>query len=288
MATVNTTNGVVRFSSYEWPLDTWIAPPSGETSRHWMDTASLLGLTSSMVESLASRIALLGAELEPTTPGTFGPPPADYLVRFDQESSSWRTSQGSLPGMESSLPSPTAFSLTLPRWVTWDAQGLSKLPTPVLLTHEPAGSAWPHWTSPTASDVYTDRLSSTQQIEGSKHSVTLAQESNRWPTPDTTEAPNNGSNKVNGPRSRGSAATSHWSTPNSALRKPPKNHPYDYQKGFSHLPNGQKHTNDLQIQAEHWVPHSHPTDSQPKSGPQSSESAPDWHLPLMDVYLLFS
>lgn len=174
MATVNTIRGAGKSSSTEWPLDTWIAPPSGETSRHWMDTASLLGLTSSMVESLASRIALRVVVRPQKTRATSGLTAADYLVRFDHADSSWRTSQGSLPGMETPLPLRTVFSLTLPRWVTWDEQGLSKHPTPVLHTPEPDGSAWPR--------------------------------------PDTTEAPNKNSWKKNGPKSLVEAALL-WTSP---------------------------------------------------------------------------
>ena len=186
MDTANTTRGAGKSSSTEWPLGTWIAPPSGVTSKHWMDTASLLGLTSSTVASLASRIARQGVGMEPKTRGTSGPLPVDYLVRFNHGSSSWRTSQGSLPGLETLLPLRTALSLTLPRWVTWDEQGLSKLPTPVRHTHERDGSALQHWSTPTVSDLYTDKLASTQQKQGSKHSVTLAQEISNWPTPDAT------------------------------------------------------------------------------------------------------
>ena len=43
-----------------------------------------------------------------------------------------------------------------------------------------------HWSTPTVSDCYTDNLASSQQSEGSMHSVTLAQAVKKWPTPTVT------------------------------------------------------------------------------------------------------
>jgi hypothetical protein len=40
-----------------------------------------------------------------------------------------------------------------------------------------------NWTSPSVSDLFTDRLQSSQQSDGSKHSVNLSQEIQNWPTP---------------------------------------------------------------------------------------------------------
>lgn len=63
------------------------------------------------------------------------------------------------------------------------------LPTPAALMAEIASGSLhttSNWPTPTCADAYTDRLKSSQQQEGSMHSVNLSQAVNmRWPTPDT-------------------------------------------------------------------------------------------------------
>jgi len=44
-----------------------------------------------------------------------------------------------------------------------------------------------NWPTPTATDGFTDKLNSTQQKDGSMHSVTLPQAVQMWPTPTTQE-----------------------------------------------------------------------------------------------------
>jgi DNA (cytosine-5)-methyltransferase 1 len=45
-----------------------------------------------------------------------------------------------------------------------------------------------NWPTPTATDGFTDKLNSTQQKEGSMHSVTLPQAVQMWPTPRSNPA----------------------------------------------------------------------------------------------------
>lgn len=49
-----------------------------------------------------------------------------------------------------------------------------------------------NWPTPATADVYTDNLESTQQKDGSMHSVTLAQAVQMWPTPTAVTRPMEG------------------------------------------------------------------------------------------------
>jgi hypothetical protein len=48
-----------------------------------------------------------------------------------------------------------------------------------LVVHTPSGN----WPTPTCADAFTDKLKSSQQQEGSMHSVNLSQAVKMWPTP---------------------------------------------------------------------------------------------------------
>jgi hypothetical protein len=70
------------------------------------------------------------------------------------------------------------------------------------MTHRAANSkrntAWPantpsgNWPTPTCSDAFTDKLKSSQQQEGSMHSVNLSQAVKMWPTPQASDNRNRG------------------------------------------------------------------------------------------------
>jgi hypothetical protein len=47
-----------------------------------------------------------------------------------------------------------------------------------------------NWPTPTCADIYTDKLKSSQQTEGSMHSVSLGQAVQMWPTPQSNDAKN--------------------------------------------------------------------------------------------------
>jgi DNA (cytosine-5)-methyltransferase 1 len=55
----------------------------------------------------------------------------------------------------------------------------SRLVEAIALAPTPSGN----WPTPTVSDIYTDTLKSSQQTDGSMHSVTLPQAVQMWPTP---------------------------------------------------------------------------------------------------------
>lgn len=104
------------------------------------------------------------------------------LARYDPDTRSWRTAQFSLlGGLE-------LFSETWPRWGTMRNGECSEQAMPAHLTtgiasgysaQTPSGN----WPTPTCADAYTDNLQSSQQKEGSMHSVNLAQAVRMWPTP---------------------------------------------------------------------------------------------------------
>ena len=59
----------------------------------------------------------------------------------------------------------------------------SRLEEAIALAPTPSGN----WPTPTAADVYTDNLKSSQQIDGSMHSVSLGQAVQKWPTPKASD-----------------------------------------------------------------------------------------------------
>ena len=74
--------------------------------------------------------------------------------------------------------------LTWPRWGMWANGRASERRMSALHTSGSGSGSSRNWPTPTASDEFTAKLGSTQQKEGSMHSVTLPQavEMN-WPTP---------------------------------------------------------------------------------------------------------
>lgn len=102
-------------------------------------------------------------------------------ARLNLHSCSWRTAQCSLLG------GFTEYGQTWPRWGMMEDMELWALPTPAALMAEIASGYSPttsNWPTPTCADAYTDRLKSSQQQEGSMHSVNLSQAVNmQWRTP---------------------------------------------------------------------------------------------------------
>jgi hypothetical protein len=137
------------------------------------------------------------------------------LARYDPDTCLWRTAQFSLlGGLE-------LFSETFPRWGTMRSGELWERTTPVLRISGNAFGYWPtpraqepgrttegygrdlaelvegkdqrkantpsgNWPTPTCSDAFTDKLQSSQQKEGSMHSVNLSQAVRMFPTPTAT------------------------------------------------------------------------------------------------------
>jgi hypothetical protein len=141
----------------------------GDTSM-WLQEDSL-ARTSHWLERV---MGLMGSEVDcgPKWPGS--------LAKFSLRSFSWRTAQCSI------AEGLTEFSEILPRWGMMRDGELWQLPMPErLITEHASGSsrATSAWPTPTCADTFTGKLKSTQQKEGSKHSVNLSQAVRFWPTP---------------------------------------------------------------------------------------------------------
>jgi DNA (cytosine-5)-methyltransferase 1 len=69
----------------------------------------------------------------------------------------------------------------------------SRLEEAIALAPTPSGN----WPTPTVSDIYADNLKSSQQSDGSMHSVSLAHAVQMWPTPTATVDTSNINGKFN-------------------------------------------------------------------------------------------
>ena len=126
----------------------------------------------------------------------------DVLREPGQNGLSSKTCQGSLP---------SAWERS---WRTCGARvtrrsGLFLLKQPRLArrTSVNASSSWP---TPTTADAFTDKLKSTQQKEGSMHSLSQAQAVQMWPTPRANERSQRNSRDAGVALSR---AVKFWPTP---------------------------------------------------------------------------
>jgi len=147
-----------------------------------------------------------------------GPKWPGSLARYNPGSRSWRTAQCSLLG------GLTEYSATFPRWGTMQSGELWERTTPVLRIEGKGSGYWPtprakepgrtsegygrglaelvegkiqiantpsgNWPTPTCSDAFTDKLKSSQQEEGSMHSVNMSQAVKMWPTPQASDFKN--------------------------------------------------------------------------------------------------
>lgn len=134
--------------------------------------------TSSQEDSPAKTLATQDKEKESKEKGQdYGKNFYEPLAKYDQNTHLWKTFQHSLTG--GCLP----FSETLPRSGMMQ-NGIVYLLQPLArLTEGTESTSWP---TVTTTDVYTDKLKSTQHKLGSLHSVTLAQKV-LWRTPSATE-----------------------------------------------------------------------------------------------------
>jgi len=143
----------------------------------------------SMQDSLAKTLAMLEGrpDLEKALAADFTEKSCELLMSLDLDTCSWKTSrQSSLWGgveLESSSP-------TFPRWGMTVNGSLYEHPMSALRITEIGGGSLQRanthsgmWPSPTVADTRTDKLKSSQQKEGSMHSVSLAQAVRMFPTP---------------------------------------------------------------------------------------------------------
>lgn len=181
---------------------------------------------SSAGDSHVRTSALPDAEQASTaTDPACGPKWRGSSARYDRRSRSWRTHQCSLlGGLEE-------FSETWPNWGMMLDGELFPQARPVTLMAELASGSLPinaNWPTPTCADAYTDKLKSTQQRDGSMHSVTLSQAVGiKWPTP-IAEERSQGHSADNGV-----ALSRAWPTPVAydAVPGGPGNH----YKGLGHM-----------------------------------------------------
>lgn len=148
-------------------------------------TAAVSSRLSLLVASLASRTAWPESEARPQTSATSGPSVGECFATYDPASRSSRTSPGC--SLLSQDFFSTAFCQTWPRFGTLANGKLYQQPTVLglrIAASASGSSASMNWPTATASDAHTDNLASTQQKDGSMHSVTLPQAVTRdWPTP---------------------------------------------------------------------------------------------------------
>lgn len=194
--------------------------------------------TASLRDSRASQPAWQGAARASMTNAGYGPSSPMYFASLDAGGRSWRTSQDCLPFEVDSTPSsPTwprsgsmrnGVAFERPMWVPAISEsGFSFWPTADANTStysngmrgENLREKTARWTSPTSSDAYTDKLTSSQQVEGSKHSVNLSQEVANWPTPASSDACRAGTQTENmtgqSLTQTVNSLTEHWATPNA-------------------------------------------------------------------------
>jgi hypothetical protein len=113
-----------------------------------------------------------------------GPSSLGSFAYYDPDTSSWRTFQVSL------LEEWATYSETWPRAGTTVSGTASRRQPSVPLISVTGSSSWP---TPTVADLFTDKLESSQQSEGSRHSVNLSQAvtwngyEKRLPTPTASD-----------------------------------------------------------------------------------------------------
>jgi hypothetical protein len=91
----------------------------------------------------------------------------------------------------------------------------SRLEEAIALAPTPSGN----WPTPTASDVFTDNLRSSQQTDGSMHSVSLGQAVQMWPTPTASDWKGRGPNsKQQGLPEIVKTRENLWPTPTAVTR----------------------------------------------------------------------
>jgi len=109
---------------------------SGPMCERSMDLAGMESWISSLRVSPVSPSQQREAGREIVTNATSGLRRRDLLARFDPVSCSWKMFSDSFSGMEMSKHTLTRSLRSLPRWVTWDTQGLYRLETSERPTNE--------------------------------------------------------------------------------------------------------------------------------------------------------
>jgi hypothetical protein len=173
----------------------------------------LFDLTSYVVDTPANHFRQQESAMALMTHDTYGLGFEKPLANYDLNTQSWRMYEATLLS-----DSPKFLG-------SWPASGTTRngklFPQTLLVRHisESESSFWPtptvddsknvnpkpnrmwglvaavnqaptpsgNWPTPTVADVYTDNLKSSQQTDGSMHSVSLGQAVQKWPTPKASD-----------------------------------------------------------------------------------------------------
>jgi hypothetical protein len=149
----------------------WIFPRFGQISELLTENLGVVQWIASLQESHVNRTLWLAKDVERKMTETFGPICRELLGKWSQESLWWKTCQVSLLDRNHTDFKSWENSNT---WVI-ASQGLlyrlKKLGLPIDEIEDLSSGLWP---TPNCADAFTGNLKSTQQKEGSKHSLTLS------------------------------------------------------------------------------------------------------------------
>jgi len=130
-----------------------MTPPSGTTSSPSTADPGVGPWIFSVLASHVSHIVTRASAREPMMTGTCGPIPSESLGRWDQDSSSWRTSQASLWEVMDGHHMGAPWSESWPRSGMTRSGELYPLPTQAHHTSETGGGSLPvRWNTPNTMD----------------------------------------------------------------------------------------------------------------------------------------
>ena len=136
----------------------------------------------------------VGSPKDLTMIETFGPKHESAFGYWDASTSCLRTYQASFLEMMDGRAMGSVYLETFPHWGLMQDGEFIAHPMPVLPTCGDDSGSW-HIPTPTAADVYTGKMKSSQQSEGSMHSVSLPDYvAQRWATPNARDYKDTGKN----------------------------------------------------------------------------------------------
>ena len=249
-ATSNGTNIASKSSANASATDSWMTLPSGTTSKVSTADPGVERWIFSVLASRVSRIATPDSAREPMMTGTCGPIPSESLGRWDQDSSSWRTSQASLWEVMDGHHMGAPWLDSFPKSGMTRSGELFPLPMQAHHTSETGGGSLPtRWNTPNTMDALSaksqqaldhenetarpgrsnpnnlrDQVSvsegqtlwptpNTRDTRRGCNQKQLATEVDRWPTPTSTER--SGTNPNTGKGEGLSKTAKMWPTPNA-------------------------------------------------------------------------
>ena len=204
-------------------MGVWTLVISTGTSGSLEQSSTLVGSTSLLADSHVSPIVTPDQGLERVIPGISGPRQERSFGWWDPDGSCLRTYQASFLEMMDGKALGSVYLESFPSWGLMVSGEFIAQPTPGLRTSENGGGCWPtpragkttdeeeeswraryedgkvntpplglavkmhHIPTPTTADVYTGNMKSSQQSDGSMHSVSLPDYVEMFPTPSTMD-----------------------------------------------------------------------------------------------------